>query len=400
MYFRLALLTRHPYPVTHKDVFLREYVELLHTLVGNEMLRSHNGRVFFKTGLSNWEAYVNVVPEIVFSKLRDRLLVLEGSFIAMPPETARTHDAVLDAMVRLFEPELEPAGQGGAAGGQEGDGIDVHMAHFWGVMEYLTKLAIENQEPVTTPKAAKGAGKSGGRGHDGGGKAGAPRGPADDGKGAGGRVEQHGGKGAPAAGARGGVYDPDDDEAKPWPRRVATAVARVGWNIQAQLLGQNLVKYYSEWCNTPMEVVAGMAYNDTIILYDTPKGNVEHVADDSKELNVYLGCPHNLLYDMGDPVLAAAQERVEEIYKNTYWANDAAYMCTLAALALAKRGCNVDYMFLLLGTGGVGLSITSAHLHAMLGPKLHKFGDPNVFFNDEELRKQIEQMQGAIAFTF
>ena len=53
-----------------------------------------------------------------------------------------------------------------------------------------------------------------------------------------------------------------------------------------------------------------------------------------------------------------------------------AYKCSLAALALAKRGLNVDYVFLLLGTGGVGLSLLSALLAATLGNKLHKYGDP------------------------
>ena len=78
----------------------------------------------------------------------------------------------------------------------------------------------------------------------------------------------------------------------------------------------------------------------------------------------------------------------------------AAYKCSLAALALAKRGLNVDYVFLLLGTGGVGLSLLSALLAATLGNKLHKYGDPNAFYVDVELRKQVEQFQGSIVITF
>lgn len=62
----------------------------------------------------------------------------------------------------------------------------------------------------------------------------------------------------------------------------------------------------------------------------------------------------------------------------------------MAALALAKRHINVNQVFFFWGPGGVGLSLTTAHLDAMLGSANHKVFDPQVFYLDEEMRKQVE----------
>ena len=41
----------------------------------------------------------------------------------------------------------------------------------------------------------------------------------------------------------------------------------------------------------------------------------------------------------------------------------------------------------------------TAHIAAMLGPTLHRFFDPNVFYDDSELRKTVELLFGAIVFS-
>ena len=45
------------------------------------------------------------------------------------------------------------------------------------------------------------------------------------------------------------------------------------------------------------------------------------------------------------------------------------------------------------------MSLMTAHLDKMLGPALHKYYDPQVFYLDEEMRKQVEMLIGAIALT-
>ena len=105
---------------------------------------------------------------------------------------------------------------------------------------------------------------------------------------------------------------------------------------------------------------------------------------------MYIGIPHQIHALSGtDPVLAAARVRVQTFYRQTFWANALAYKVCVAALALAKRGLNVDNVFFLWGAGGVGLSLATAHLDSMLGSTNHKFFDPQVFYLDEEMRKQV-----------
>lgn len=66
--------------------------------------------------------------------------------------------------------------------------------------------------------------------------------------------------------------------------------------------------------------------------------------------------------------------------------------------ALAKRGDNVTRCFIGCGPGGVGQSLYSSHLNAVYKHN-HSFFDPNIWFNEEEMRKQIEQFAGCFILT-
>ena len=46
------------------------------------------------------------------------------------------------------------------------------------------------------------------------------------------------------------------------------------------------------------------------------------------------------------------------------------------------------------------MSLTTSNLSASLGSRLHKYGDPNAFFVDDELRKLVEMLQGAVVISF
>jgi hypothetical protein len=87
-------------------------------------------------------------------------------------------------------------------------------------------------------------------------------------------------------------------------------------------------------------------------------------------------------------------DEVEQVYQNTFWASFDAYEVCMAALALAKRGMNIESMFLLWGSGGVGLSLLTTHLEAVYTHEPHRYFDPNIFYNDEEIRKVIETLAG------
>ena len=62
--------------------------------------------------------------------------------------------------------------------------------------------------------------------------------------------------------------------------------------------------------------------------------------------------------------------------------------CCQAAQALARRGFNVDRLFVGVSPGGVGQSLFSSHLDAIYGAA-HKYFDPNVWCQEDEMRKQV-----------
>ena len=93
--------------------------------------------------------------------------------------------------------------------------------------------------------------------------------------------------------------------------------------------------------------------------------------------------------------MAASDHR---FYSQTFWGNIAVFRCCQAAQALAKRGLNVVRLFIGLSSGGVGQSLYSTHLQAMYGHNF-AFFDPNIWFNEEEMRKQVEQLNGCCILT-
>ena len=78
--------------------------------------------------------------------------------------------------------------------------------------------------------------------------------------------------------------------------------------------------------------------------------------------------------------------------------NDEAFVCLLAALTLALRGENVDGAIWGLGSGGVGQSLQTTHLEAILG-SYHTCLDVNIYYNDDEMRKQAANMVGKLVVT-
>ena len=195
--------------------------------------------------------------------------------------------------------------------------------------------------------------------------------------------------------------DPLEDEAEApdfaleeWPIFTARALSRIGLSIQKELLGEQLISYLIEWCETPTQKVPGVCYRDTSIVYDALPGRPVTHKGRGYHNNLYVHIPHPLL----DPVLADAKGRLKEFYARTFWCNFDVFQCCEAAQALAKRGINIDRCFIGVSPGGVGQSLYSTLLAAVYGHN-HAFFDPNVWYADDELRKQVEQFAGCIILT-
>ena len=94
----------------------------------------------------------------------------------------------------------------------------------------------------------------------------------------------------------------------------------------------------------------------------------------------------------------SANFELKKFYSQTFWCNVDVFRCCQAAIAIAKRGLNVDRCFIGISPGGVGQSLYSLHLSEMYKHN-HVYFDPNIWYLDEELRKQVETFARAFIMT-
>ena len=182
-----------------------------------------------------------------------------------------------------------------------------------------------------------------------------------------------------------------------WCRTVASIVLRVSQSLMREITKDEFMTYVIQWCDTPRRARLGVAYRDKAVVYGAP-GSAEpltSLTDSSPETDLYIRIPHQLL----DPVLIATQERLHKYYRESFWTNFKVYKCMLAAQTLAKRGINVDRLFIGLSPGGVGQSLFTLHLAAIYGKGNHTYYDPNIWCLEEELRKQAEDLACCIVLT-
>ena len=197
--------------------------------------------------------------------------------------------------------------------------------------------------------------------------------------------------------------DDEDEGPRPkndvagWPQLVAVALSKLSITLQKEVMDEKVYGLMIEWCETPRNKRAGCAYKDICVVYDADGVNVQCVLP-SNENNIYTLIPHPLKPSLPDPVLQAASARLEKFFSETFWRNCEVFQCCQAAQAIAKRGENIDRCFIGESPGGVGQSLYSSHLNAVYGHN-HAFIDPSIWYDDQELRKQIEQFAGCFILT-
>ena len=158
------------------------------------------------------------------------------------------------------------------------------------------------------------------------------------------------------------------------------------------MLQDHLIKYYVEWCGIDDPRKPGFCARDVCLLFDEDRGLRQVQKTGSN--NVYVFLPHRLL----DPVSDDVKSRLSTFWKTTYWNNEAAFGCFMSALTLAIRGENVDRAFWGVGSGGVGQSLQTTHIEAILG-SFHACLDMNIYYSDEEMRKQAASLLGRLVVT-
>ncbi|CAK0822133.1 unnamed protein product, partial [Prorocentrum cordatum] len=362
---RIALGALAMYRCRLSDIYVREYVMMMHIILGGDYLVAHDGVMYFCNGnIRFFEKYEGLMPEIVYAALKEYLLTLEGLFRSFTGEVRRDDESVMVAI----EGSLEKSGP------------------------EASKAFAAWRDNAIFNKGGKGSGKGGGL--SGAGESAAEADALT-------QLDTHGLDGEAPAPADGAPAPADDSAARsaPWYITIAVSVARVGRSLQIQMIQNKLPSFYCEWCETPRPSHRGVAHPDIAFVNDQGGTPIQKIATESERKSIYIGIPHKIKAYLGDPVLKAAATRVDQFYRQTFWANAAAHKVCMAALALAKRGLNVDQLFFFWGAGGVGLSLTTAHLDAMLGHSNHKYFDPQVFYLDEEMRKTVESLKGTIVLT-
>ena len=199
-------------------------------------------------------------------------------------------------------------------------------------------------------------------------------------------------RGGRAAGGKGDAFEAAAPIV-PWNIFTAESISVVALKMQTSLLDGKLITYLVEWCETESMRQPGVAYTGVSVRYDVGDQYVT-MAPPSMENNIYVRVPHPLR----DPVAGEAKATLRTFLKQTFWCNRMAYNCMCAAQALAKRGLNIDRCFIGLSPGGVGQSLYSMLL-ANVYKTVHSYFDPNIWYLDEELRKQVESFVGCMILT-
>ena len=348
---KLGAAALHCYKKRLTDMSERDHVHLLWVLCGGDFVRAHDGVLYvYDPVYGAWAMYEGIVPQHVLEQVKQTGLALEGLFRSLKGRVPREDDGLLDALGRLV-----------AGRTFERFAEDCRMASVWNVGE-------------------RRAGAVAGDGDMG-------PGGADDG------AELH-----PDEGRAEDMNAGDNAPKVPWQIGVARAVGRVVSQLVRNLEQGKLLTKFTEWCGEPMARSRGVAYRDCVVLYDKDGAPVTFAPERKADLNVYVKVSHDLLQAV-DPSLQSALERLERAYQETFWANANAFRFGQACLAMASRGYNINQITVYWGPGGVGMSSYTAHLVALYGERNHAMFDPNVFYDDSELRKQIERLMGRFIYT-
>lgn len=320
------------------DLSIAEHVTLAHVALacGDPLIRAHEGILFFWCARYRfWARYEGLLPQNVVQFLKNYFLVVEGLFRSFEGNVARKDAAILAAINASY------------------------LSHDSNHNAALTAWQDLSLFSTTAERRRKGGGK-------------------------GSRVLR-------ARPSQGALRDDDEgceeedaempavqpDPSEPWQLFVAKTVAGISKRLEFGLQGKTLMQYYSEWCSIPRPPLRGVGYIDVAFEYNEKGESSLTRLPLHRRKDLYYCIKHSLIrHGLPDPVLEAASARVEKFQRQTFWANVRGLRVCLAALALAKRGHNVDQVFFFVGPGGVGLSLTTAHLNSMLGLDNHKYFDP------------------------
>jgi hypothetical protein len=374
---RLATAALVVYNLRRTDVSTPELVQVVWVCLGDVRLRSHNGVLYFHDTVNGvWRAFSGILPEGIFVFLRDFTVKLEGLFRSFTGIVPLTPHGVLDAI----KDALLTVQRGTASERQEKIIARFVRNSFFNKGDKPRALDV----PAVEPDAGAG------------GVADAENESEND---------------------REGAAEPDSAEsaASTWYFNSARLCRALTPRLTRELLKTGeVIKGLIEWCESPNPRVEGIVYLDRAFRYLDPPDLLEIVEQPGPNSNFYLFFPSALFESdktddfsetegpdkpLEDPYLKAAQTDVLLFLRQTFWANYEGLKCCQAALALSKRYLNIVQAFIFHALGGCGLSLFTEIIANSLGEDNHKYFDPAVFFEDEEMRKMVELLANGICFS-
>ena len=128
-----------------------------------------------------------------------------------------------------------------------------------------------------------------------------------------------------------------------WTTAMAERAWKLSCTVRYELMQTRMISLLVEWCETEDMRSSSVRYNDICFQYGLPDSPLPvKVVKKGPENNCYSRTPHPLL----DPVMEANKQRLQLFYERTFWCNLDVLRCFQSAIAIAKRGYNVDRCFI------------------------------------------------------
>ena len=181
---------------------------------------------------------------------------------------------------------------------------------------------------------------------------------------------------------------------KSWASQEAVNCVLMSKELASKLETAKIIPFYADYLDVERTPSLGLSLDDCCIVYE-PQSSGERQCRIMKQVpkgpacNIYT----YIARPLSEPVLESALSRVWEFLRTTFTGNAWALECTIAGIALALMGQNVDRAFWSIGKGGVGQSLFSTLIHNAISP-MHGFFDCTSLYMDDELRKTLENSVG------
>ena len=274
---------------------LADSAALTWMIEGQRHMRVHKGFMYIYDDDGCFLPFNGIPPESVLQRVHQFFIHLEGIFRRMKPETSRKAEAIAKAIV-------------------------ADLQSFTNEQEFLISLREATNNKNKVPAYA---------------------GRLD--------AEEYG---EDTEDRPGGGKESKSHEL--WTTTMAERAWKLSCTIRYELMQTRMISLLVEWCETEDMRSSCVCYNDICFLYDDPGSTLPVKAvKKGPENNCYIRIPHSLL----DPVMQANKERLQLFYEHTFWCNLDVFRCFQSAIAIAKRGYNVDRCFIGISPGGVGQSL-------------------------------------------